>query len=107
MPHGTLRHHFRDQAGYLASLAGAVASQVVDSVRSSGRPIRVDDSVAVAWLELSLIARRESAVRDQLETAYRRLLADVQRARSVSRAEAVKVVAAWEGQALDAARSGR
>ena len=107
MPHGTLRHHFRDQTGYLASLAGAVGSQVVASVSGRGRTIRVADPVAVAWLELSLIAHREPAVREQLGIAYRQLLAALQKERVAGRGEAVDLVASWEGRTLASLRSPR
>lgn len=107
MPHGTLRHHFGNQSGYLAALADAVSTQVVASVSRRAGGIAVDEAVAVAWLELSLIAQREPTVSDQMTSGYQRLIAALDSVRAAGSAEASQLIALWEGRTLAGARHAR
>ena len=112
VPHGSVRHHFRDLAGLRAAVVEALlAAERVGPPDGTGAPPSVNElvdwwtgegaPVATARYELMLVAAREEDLRDTFLRARDALVARVS-ALGVGRLDAEALVAMLDGLVLDA-----
>lgn len=105
LPHGTMRHHFRNQDGYLKALAWRLLEldtpRAGESTRDAvQRWLTVDRTTTRARYELMLIGLRAPAVRDAVVAARERYV-DALVDRGAAPQQARLLVASLDGVVLD------
>ncbi len=111
MPHGSIRHHFGDQAGFLAALVGYLfevdAPREGETVEGTVRRwLGSDRTLTRARYEMALLAMRESTFREPFVRARDRYV-DGLVSTGLSRDSASRAVAMIDGLVLDAMIRGR
>ncbi len=105
LPHGSVRHHFDDRSGLVASLFDRLADREQpgidrDAIATLGQWLGPGRTLTLARYELFLMAARDPALREPLVRARDRFVAIA--ADQLGAIEAPTLVAAMDGVVLDA-----
>lgn len=111
MPHGSIRHHFGSQAGFMAAMVERLRD--VNALRDGETPhdavrrwLSSDRALTRARYEMALLAMREEAFRESLVTG-REAYVDELVAFGMDRQAAAVAAALIDGLVMDAMIRGR